>query len=354
MVTCEVNRTSYSARPYTLIIRATERCEVGCDHCSISATPRGQDMDLDLLEAVLPAAQAAGVGLIHFSGGEPLLQANLEEFVHAAAERGLFVEVTTSTWSRPGEEPSARISELKRQGLQRLMLSYDASHARRVNIAHYADFLRVALEHDIEVCACVVEWPGTDWPLERVKMECAHRGALVDAVDWCRIGLSLAGRAATRYAHTRQEEASGTRPSEARCPYVFTAPTLTPDGTVFLCPNVQSRSPLFRLGNVRDTPLDTILERTQSSRFFRALAYHGPGKLSSALGDLARPSYASDMCACCQAVVRAAEDEGVFAKVESFAPPDGMAVPLEVESLLPGHQRFVRGEDRPAMGCTCE
>src|SRR5262245_20013302 len=122
------------ARPYALIVRTTERCLVGCDHCCIDATGRGTDISPELVERVAGEACEAGVGLAHFSGGEPLLHDRLTEFVRAATEQGLYAEVTTSTFSTPGDRPAGRLDELVEAGLQRVMLSYDASHAGRVSI----------------------------------------------------------------------------------------------------------------------------------------------------------------------------------------------------------------------------
>lgn len=342
------------ARPYTLIVRTTERCEVGCNHCSINATPRGRDAARTLIESVLPDARAAGVGLIHFSGGEPLLHADLEQFVRTAEENGLFVELTTSTWTKRSDNPILRIAALRQAGLQRVMLSYDAAHARQVDIGHYAEFMREALDQNIEVCACIVEWPGSEWTLERVRAECGERGCTVDQVDWCRIGLSVVGRAAGRHAPPAEPEGSASVLA-ARCPYVLTAPTLAPDGTVFLCPNLESRSRLFRLGSVHEIPVGEILASLEASRFYRSLALHGPGRLLTLLGDQADgASMPVDMCGACQRLLQEAERQPeVRQRIEDLAPADGTPVALDIEALLPGHRRWVLGEERSETGCVC-
>lgn len=336
------------ARPYTLIIRATERCAVGCDHCSISATPRGADLSLESLVEVLQEARRADVGLIHFSGGEPLLHADLERFVQAAGEHGFYAELTTSTFTHEGDNPSTRLRTLRDVGLRRVMLSYDASHARRVPIGRYAAFLLESLAQGIEVCACVVEWPESPWTLERVRSECESLGCEVAAVDWCRVGLSLVGRAA-RYEGRVSEAGGG---EDARCPYVLVAPTLAPNGVVHLCPNVQSDSPLFTVGNVHEQPLSQILASMEGSALYRALSAHGPHglvrRLSLPLLDVPR-----DMCRCCQSVLRLAERPEIRRRIEESAPPEGVPIPLDVDALLPGHRRFVLNEARPEGGCLC-
>lgn len=332
------------ARPYALIVRATERCNVGCSHCSIKATPRGRDLDTDTLADVLRDAKRAGVGLVHFSGGEPLLHPELEAQIEVATSIGFYVEMTTSTFTRAEDRPETRLADMKAAGLQRVMLSYDASHARRVPVSHYARYLREAQRLDLEVCACVVEWPGTEWPVARVIEACAEADCDVELVDWCRVERSSVGRAT--------EEVASAPNLEARCPYVLTAPTLAPDGAVLLCPNVVSDSPLFHLGSVRDRPLDAILRDLESSRFYRSLAAHGPGSLLAEVQpDAARSC--GDMCVACQLLLRACEDEATKAQVEAFAPAADAVILVDVDALLPGHRRFVLGEERPSTGCHC-
>lgn len=340
--------TSIPQKSYTLIVRITERCNVGCNHCSIDAKPKGNDLQSDLLHSVLNRADRAGVGLIHFSGGEPLLHPELEPFIKTAADAGYYVEITTSTFTS-GEDVSQRVAKLQEQGLQRFMVSYDAAHAKRVSIESYARFIVAAQRHNLELCACIVDWPGSDWPLERVKAECEALGVDGSTVDWCRVQLSLVGRAAANLGELKEQVANG---SCTRCPFVFTAPTLIPDGTVYLCPNVNSRSQLFQIGNVNQDPIDTVLKRTENSPLYRSLAWHGPQTLAAKL-EIASSEVATDMCRSCQAVLEAAESPVIRERIEALAPPEGQLIPLEVEALLPGHRRFVLGEKRPEYGCVC-
>jgi organic radical activating enzyme len=334
------------ARPYTLIVRVTERCEVGCNHCCINAIPTGAEMDLQLLEETLDGARESGVGLIHISGGEPLMHSEVERFVRSSSDRGLYVELTTSTYSKQGEDDSARLAGMKAAGLKRVMLSYDEAHAARVSIDHFARFVREAQSEDLEVCVVVVDWEGSAWPIERVKSECESRGVNGELVDWCRSNLSSVGRAARSYREKVSPSGKG-----ARCPYVLTAPTLAPDGTVFLCPNLQSKSKLYQLGSVRTSPIGEILGDLQASSFYRALSALGPHGVAEVIG-LTPDELPEDMCDCCQVVLKAAEDPDAYAKVENAISGDE-TVAVDLNALLPGHRRFVLGEERPQTGCLC-
>jgi len=138
----------------------------------------------------------------------------------------------------------------------------------------------------------------------------------------------------------------------AICPYVLTAPTLAPTGDVYLCPNARTSTPLFRLGSLVDESLSDILARQQASSFYRGLAAIGPHEAARRFG-LPSSHTPADMCACCQLVLDRAADDRAFQAVASAAPPANESIPLDTDSLLPGHRRFVHGEQRPAVGCTC-
>ena len=89
----------YKLQPYVLGLRTTENCNVGCYHCSISATPNGADMPLSMgLKAIEDAAKL-GIKLLHLSGGEPLLYENLVQLAEKGHKCGMEVEIVTSTFT---------------------------------------------------------------------------------------------------------------------------------------------------------------------------------------------------------------------------------------------------------------
>lgn len=336
-MTCD---TPWAARPYAVIIRSTERCDVGCAHCCISAARHGRDMSLRLAKLAIRQAKDAGIGLVHISGGEPLLNADVDAFVAEATECGLYVELTTSTFASPVQDSTEIVARLQRAGLRRMMLSYDDAHAQRVPFDHYVAFAREAQRKGIEVCAVVVESTESEWTATRLADECGRRGIDASTVDWCTTELSEVGRAA--------RSRTGTHDSNARCPYVLVAPTVTPDGTVFLCPNLVSRSKLFKLGNISERTLKEILDEMLASRFYRSLAFYGPGAIAVRIG-ITRAN--GDMCGTCQTVLREAENPSVREAIETMLDSNA-TIPLDIDALLPGHRRFVTGET-PGPGGRC-
>ena len=72
--------------PMTVMIALTYRCQCACVHCSASGLS-GEKPELTTQEIknIIAAARELGVPKIGFTGGEPLLRADLPELVACAA-----------------------------------------------------------------------------------------------------------------------------------------------------------------------------------------------------------------------------------------------------------------------------
>jgi PqqA peptide cyclase len=85
-------------RPYTLVAELTYRCPLRCAYCS---NPTGLARQLSELatsdwQRAFREARSLGVVQLNLTGGEPLLRADLEALVSAAAGLGLYVNLITS------------------------------------------------------------------------------------------------------------------------------------------------------------------------------------------------------------------------------------------------------------------
>jgi radical SAM protein with 4Fe4S-binding SPASM domain len=90
-------RTSVSGRGRKALVQITERCDLHCSHCFVSATHTGLDLSYeDFSEKVLPALVQARVERITLTGGEPLLHPDLLEICKAVLDRGLTVGICTN------------------------------------------------------------------------------------------------------------------------------------------------------------------------------------------------------------------------------------------------------------------
>ena len=115
-------------RPYTLIAELTYACPLRCAYCSNPtsiqqmATPLGTGD----WRRVIREAEALGVMQVHFTGGEPLLYADLEQLVAEARATQLYVNLISSGLPLTRE----RLAGLQRAGLDHLQLSLQAATAQ--------------------------------------------------------------------------------------------------------------------------------------------------------------------------------------------------------------------------------
>lgn len=106
----------------------THRCNANCIHCySNSSIHVNSDSDLSTKEsiAVIDQLADAGVLVLAFSGGEPLLRPDWRELVGHAIARGLSVNIGTN-----GSSITEQIAdEIKRIGIKSVTVSIDSHKA---------------------------------------------------------------------------------------------------------------------------------------------------------------------------------------------------------------------------------
>lgn len=90
-------RTSSVAPDRKALVQITERCNLHCAHCFVSATREGTDVTLaQMTGTVLPQLVAARVRKLTLTGGEPLAHPDLIPIVEAARERCMAVTICTN------------------------------------------------------------------------------------------------------------------------------------------------------------------------------------------------------------------------------------------------------------------
>lgn len=84
-------------RPYSLLCELTYRCPLQCPYCSnpINFARHKEELTTAEWERVLTEAAALGVVQAHFSGGEPLLRADLPQIIRRASDLGLYTNLST-------------------------------------------------------------------------------------------------------------------------------------------------------------------------------------------------------------------------------------------------------------------
>jgi AdoMet-dependent heme synthase len=123
----------------------TRRCNAQCVHCSSNAGPEVQDPQEystgDALQLIDQLAEA-GVRVLAFSGGEPLLRADLPALIRYAAQRGL----TTNVCTNGALVDDAMALRLKEAGLNSVTVSLDGACAEtHDSLRHYPGLFELAV-----------------------------------------------------------------------------------------------------------------------------------------------------------------------------------------------------------------
>jgi pyrroloquinoline quinone biosynthesis protein E len=114
-------------RPYSLLAELTHRCPLHCPYCSnpLELAKRDAELRMDDWQRVLDEAAALGVLHVGFSGGEPLLRADLVDLVASARRAGLYSNLITSSIGLTRERAQA----LKTAGLDSVQISFQSDNA---------------------------------------------------------------------------------------------------------------------------------------------------------------------------------------------------------------------------------
>jgi len=108
-------------------IEVTRRCNLRCPHCFTASGGPGQpEPSAEQLCQLLTELAGAGVRTVAFSGGEPLLRADLEKIMHHGRKAGIsaYTLVTNGFLAMPG-----RATRLREAGLRAVQVSVDGVDA---------------------------------------------------------------------------------------------------------------------------------------------------------------------------------------------------------------------------------
>jgi len=132
--------------PEYLILELTNRCNLNCIHCSVSANERlGRELSTDKWKNLISTAAEMGVKAVGLSGGEPLLREDFFELAAHATDLGLVVGLVTNGLLIDEDN----IGEIKRLKLD-VQVSLDGSKPR------YHDAIR-ASQGSFERSICKIE-----------------------------------------------------------------------------------------------------------------------------------------------------------------------------------------------------
>lgn len=119
--------TARARRKY-LFIRILEACNANCFMCGFARSTDHYRLAVADLERMLREAVTLGVGIVRFTGGEPLLHREIVELVSTVARTGMSCSVITNGYLLP------RFSrDLAASGLAQVIVSIDGATAETHN-----------------------------------------------------------------------------------------------------------------------------------------------------------------------------------------------------------------------------
>jgi len=113
----------------SFIVMITERCNMSCACCAVSAGPAGRDMDMDTFKRVCERIrEVPRLKKVCLSGGEPTLHPLFWEFVDMAlGKMGHVLQITTNG---SVTESALKLADMGRKGILEARLSLTEYHNR--------------------------------------------------------------------------------------------------------------------------------------------------------------------------------------------------------------------------------
>jgi organic radical activating enzyme len=298
-------------RGRSTLLFLTDRCPVGCAHCSVdSRTDSPTIADFELFGEILDwICEQVGLEVVGISGGEPFVERRgLTLAVRRFTEAGKRVVLYTSgVWAtRP--EPPAWIAEMLDRATT-VCLSTDAYHEAGVPDDVYVNAARaIAGAGDWIVVQVVDSEPMVERALELLRA--AFGAEWPEHAELCRNPPLTHGRGAAVFTRTHAFPGGAYPPCTQ-----LGSQTIRYDGRVSGCCNesvIMGRGParLRRRARTKDEVGEAI-DAFHADPLLRAIGGPGPGALTAhpRFADLAQREFTSICDLCWSMLDRVADDE---------------------------------------------
>ena len=274
------------------------RCNIRCAHCVATGDlPAGRTMDHDKAKEVIAAMVRAGVDGISFSAGEPFLYFNqIAELVELCRQHGIYTRiVTNSFWAKTAASSDRLVSELKKNGLCQLRLSYSRWHQKNVNRNNVLNAARscqkIGLNYFISF---VTDFSKEDDPHEQFLRN--------HDLTFFPEPVIYAGRAESFKRRSILTD------YQANC--CDMNPYLTPDLDMYACCDAGSHFPetnFFYLGNLNDKTMEQLFTKTETDGLHNLIRTMGITNIASYTGMKAREIITYSKCELCRRLFNSPE-----------------------------------------------
>lgn len=121
-----VKRPFTSGAPFQVVWDVTYACNLKCSHCYATAGKLWRDeLSTDEAKRAIDIFDRAGVTVLAFSGGEPLVRPDIFQLTRYAADKGMYVAMATNGTLITKE----KAREMKQAGVQFTQISLDGASA---------------------------------------------------------------------------------------------------------------------------------------------------------------------------------------------------------------------------------
>ncbi len=241
----------------------TGRCNLHCAYCKWKDQRTVQELDTPAVKDMIDQMAEAGVRVVSFTGGEPLVREDMGEIVHYVKDKGLVCKLNTNGLLVPKrieefrtldllqvsmDGPPSRQDALRGRGTsERAMRAVELAREAgirtqvitcltRENVEHLGDVLDYGLEHDVAFCFQLLTAKTLD--AESTDRSVPSREALRAALERLR-EIKTSGEPRARAIGSKRSELdyyldllqSGPR----GCDCVLVTATMMPDGKLIFC-----------------------------------------------------------------------------------------------------------------------
>jgi hypothetical protein len=317
--------TRLRSRPgHTVLLYITDRCPVGCGHCSVDSRPDSPTVtDWPRFEAVVAGIAALPVEVVAISGGEPFVERRaLPAAVRTLRAAGKDIVLFTSGyWAPTDRAPAQWIRGVLRETAT-VFLSTDAFHDESVPRERFAAALRHTAAAGCHIVVQVLD-RSPDADIAQAGIRAAFGSTPPSTVELSIIQPLDRGRGAGLFQIGRRHPAS----AFGACG-LLGSPTVRYDGTILPCCNeslIVGGGPAGLRRTADSAPaVGEALADLHRDPLLRLVGTAGPGALAALPGyaRLAAGRY-TDVCGACWTAYEARAADPTAAAVAELVATSG-------------------------------